>query len=200
MFTSTNPLATTARISANLVLDGILEASGNVAAGSVETTVIIFGVSGINLFRQGYNLDIIKGVVDPPRFTNFENDLIVDSGIAGPTIDLQLHTPFVTVPLNQPVGLRVRLAARAVASGPDTHGLADFGANSFKLPTGRDAFSLPDGVTVNAGTYLVNNRFFDPLRPVVSVPEPTTCVLMLLGIGAIGASRSRRRGLVQARA
>ena len=99
------------------------------------------------------------------------------------------------VPLNQPVGFRVRLAAMAVASGPDTHGLADFGANSFKLPTGRDACSLPDGVTVNAGTYLVNNRFFDPLRPVVGVPEPTTGALMLLGSSAIGVSRSGRRGL-----
>ena len=69
IFTSSNPLDTTAGISANLVLDGILQTSGNVAAGSVETTVIIFGVNGINLFRQGYNLDILKGVVDPPRFT-----------------------------------------------------------------------------------------------------------------------------------
>jgi len=70
---------------------------------------------------------------------------------------LQLHTPFVSVFLNSPVHFTLDLQTGAAASGPGSHAQADFNSASFKLPTGTDAFNLPEGVTVNAGNYLVGD-------------------------------------------
>ena len=65
---------------------------------------------------------------------------------------------------------------------------------TFEVPIGIDAFVVPQGVTVNAGTWLVNNR-----RVVEStggemsvVPEPSTWLLVTLGLG-FAATRLRRR-------
>ena len=47
---------------------------------------------------------------------------------------------------------------------------ADFGLHSFKFAP--SAFLLPDGVTANAGDYIVDNRFVDPLAVPTDVPAP----------------------------
>jgi hypothetical protein len=88
---------------------------------------------------------------------------------------------------------RLSLQTSAVASGPMSSASAEFASSSFKLPTGRDAFNLADGVAANAGDYLVNNRFLDPLAPAAGVPEPAAWTLMILGFGAAGAMLRRRR-------
>ena len=56
-----------------------------------------------------------------------------------------------------------------------------------------DVFNLPDGVTVNAGDYLVNNRYFDPLATGGGVPEPASWALMITGFGLMGVALHRRR-------
>ena len=68
---------------------------------------------------------------------------------------------------------------------------SDF-SGSFKFPTGVDVFSVAPGVTVNAGTYLVNNRFIDPLAP-AGVPEPGEWALMMCGFLLVGGSLRTRR-------
>ena len=120
------------------------------------------------------------------------NSLIVDSGTVGGVTDLHMHTAFTLVPLNTPVFFSLGMFTGANASGPGSHALSDFGVNSFKFaPT---AFNLPDGVTVNAGDYLVNNRFIDPLAaPGGGVPEPASWALMIAGFGLAGAALRRRR-------
>ena len=182
VFTSSNPANTVASVSANLILTGILEAVGPVAGASVESTVTLSGA----LFDLRLTLDQAGNL-------STSNDFVVDRGTAGPITDLQLHTPFVSVFLNSPVHFTLDLQTGAAASGPGSHAQADFNSASFKLPTGTDAFNLPEGVTVNAGNYLVNNRFIDPLA--AAVPEPAAWAAMLAGLGIIGASLRRRRAL-----
>jgi PEP-CTERM motif len=52
-------------------------------------------------------------------------------------------------------------------------------------------FTVEDGVTANAGDYLVNNRFIDPNAP--TVPEPSSFPLMIFGMGLLVAGITRRR-------
>jgi len=107
---------------------------------------------------------------------------------------LTSHT--IHVALNSPVNLVVRLQAGAGASGPGSIALSDF-SGSFKFPT-NGVFNLPDGVTANAGDYLVNNRFIDPLAPAGGVPEPASWALMIAGFGLAGAALRKRRKLAAA--
>ena len=79
---------------------------------------------------------------------------------------------------------------------------ADFG-NTLEFPTGVPVFNLPAGYTVNAGDYLVNNRFVDP-NGVGAVPEPAIWAMLIFGFGltggvARGAAR-RARGKPRPRA
>jgi hypothetical protein len=181
IFTSSDPLATTASVSANLILDGTLWATGNVASAGIR--------GGIELGRGGGGFTYV--VIQDGSLDTARNDFIIDSGSVGPTTNLHMHTAFIVVPLNSPVSFNMFLLAGAGASGPATFAVSDFSANSFKFaPT---AFALPDGVTVNGGDYLVNNHFVDPLAPVGGVPEPAAWALMILGFGAAGAMIRRRR-------
>ncbi len=184
VFHSSNPNATTEDVSVNLLLDGMLQAGGNVAGAHVETTVIL----GSGLFALRYDLDQAGNLVG-------SSDFIVDGGAIGPSTNLAFHTPFVNVPLDSPVLFRLDLQTAAGASGPSSHALSDFAANSFKLPSTGAAFRLPDGVTVNAGDYLVDNRFIDPLAPTggAGAPEPASWTLMIAGFGLAGAALRRRR-------
>jgi len=117
-----------------------------------------------------------------------QNDFIFDFGQVGPTTHLGLHTPFVTVPLDSPVMFQLNLQVSASAGGPGSHGLIDFAQNSLKLAG--DAFTLPAGVTANAGNYLVDNHYTDPL----AVPEAASWAMLLAGLGGLGAFMRRRAG------
>ena len=102
------------------------------------------------------------------------------------------RTPFVTVALNLPTAFSLGFEANADAAGPGGSADVDF-SNSFKPPTGSDVFNTPAGVTVNAGDYLVNNRFHDPLATSGGVPEPSAWALMIAGFGLAGTTLRRRR-------
>ncbi|HEX7944721.1 MAG TPA: PEPxxWA-CTERM sorting domain-containing protein [Phenylobacterium sp.] len=183
IFTSTDPTATSADVSLNLLLDGILSISGPVAGAGLEGAVQFGGA--FDFFRFGLN-----------SFGGFsiEQNSFSTVGVIGPITDAVLTSHVIHVALNSPVNLVVRLQAGAGASGPGAFALSDF-SGSFKFPTS-GVFNLPDGVTANAGDYLVNNRFIDPLAPTGGVPEPTSWGLMILGFGAAGAMIRRRRTIL----
>ena len=122
------------------------------------------------------------------------NALALVGGVIGPTTNAQLRTPTFRVDLNAPVLFEMSFGAGAGAVGSGASSTTDF-SGSFKFPTAGDVFDLPNGVTVNAGTYLVNNHFIDPLAPPAGVPEPSSWALVIAGLGVAGAALRRRRAL-----
>jgi hypothetical protein len=179
IFSSSNPNATVAEVSANLFLHGVMDfaAGQGAAADSVEGAVTL---NGAFFFFRFFNNST-------DGFSIEQNPFSVN-GTLGPTTNAVLTTPLVQVALNSPIILRLRLQSGASAGGNGAVAASDFGG-SFKFVSGSDAFNLPDGVTVNAGTWLVNNRFVDPLS---AVPEPASWALMIGGLGLVGTALRRR--------
>ena len=182
-FTSADPLATTTSVAVNLLLDGVIEAGGAFGGGNFR----------LALFFAGHDFDE-RFVFSTFGVGDTLHSFILESGQIGSVTDAALGTPAFLIPLNQPLHFELLLDAGAIASGPGSHGLAGFGAHSAKFAA--TPFDLPDGVTVNAGDYIVNNRFIDPLAAPGGVPEPVAWGLMILGFGLAGRTLRRRRNLL----
>ena len=187
MFTSSDPSATVANVSVNLILDGVLNAAADAAnggsAGSTLGAYVSLG-SGTFLLQYAFRSD--------GSFTVIHQDLGLAGGVVAPGFNGAFVSPMVSVALGSPTTFVLYLETGAGAVGSGASALSDFG-NSFKLPTGVDAFNLPVGVTVNAGDWLVDNRFHDPLA--AGVPEPAGWALMIAGFALTGAATRRRRAL-----
>lgn len=191
-FTSSDPAATTAIVSANLLFVGLF-------------TIPVSGISTQSRLEGGGHIGgrQFSFLVQP----NFADTTIELSGIAvagGTLIDssglsfaLLRTTPF-EVPLNQPIEFALTLQdfALAVNAGANTvtdfaslanasqsqgSGLGRLSGNGVGVPMGVDAFQLPNGVTANAGDWLVNNS-----RVVAAVPEPASWMMMIAGFGLLG--------------
>ena len=83
------------------------------------------------------------------------------------------------------------MLSQVFTSNVGSSATADF-SNTLEFPSEIDVFNLPQGYTVNAGTYLVDNRFIDPTST-PAIPEPETWALLFAGLGCIGARLRRRR-------
>lgn len=177
VFTSSDPRATAALISANLLLHGILDFHQSdpfqLASASLNGRVEVGQSGGV------FHLVNVGGSSFEANLTS----LSLVSGVIGPSTDAVLRTVAMLVPLNQLVEIDLGLETGTAATGFSA-AAADFGG-SFKFVTGSDAFNLPDGVTVNSGTWLVNNRFVD--ASVASVSEPPSWALTFVAIGLLAA-------------
>jgi hypothetical protein len=176
IFTSNVAGATSADVAVNLLLDGTLNAAApNGSAGA--------DIAGrIQLGARVYGFEYI--FTSDGVFTVKLDEFNTVSGVVGPGLDAFLRSPIVNVPLGTPVYFLMVLESSASSAGPLGSALSDF-SGSFEFPSGVDVFTVPDGVTVNAGAYLVNNRF------VASAPIPEPSMWMMLGAGflALGAMR-----------
>lgn len=182
MFTSSDPTATFADVRAHVVLHGVMNAAG-------DPTLSAFAAAGVNGFTE------LGGEVFSFRYSLTSDGAFSGTNsmslLSGSLFDGVLQTPTVRVPLNQAVSFGLFVKTSAVSIFETASAFSDF-SGSFKFPTGSDAFDLTEGVTVNAGDYLVNNRFIDPLAA-QGVPEPTAWALMIGGLGLVGGMFRRRR-------
>lgn len=181
-FTSSDPSRTSVNTSVNLLLDGIFE---NIGTGFSKGELTLKVYLNSPTFAVGV-LHMLDGSVLSL------SGMSLTHGSFGPLTDASLVSSTISVALDTPVFFEFDLLVDAGASGPDSHGLVDFGSSSVKLPSGTPVFDLPDGVTVNAGDYLVDNRFIDPLTP--PVPEPATWALLLCGLSIGALAQPRREG------
>jgi hypothetical protein len=171
--------ATSATVSANLLLDGVFETFGN-SGGQLRAALILTTLGREWNFRALDNQDGFA----------LDNTFGVEGGMIGPAMNVRLTTGDFVVPLNSPVLFRLLMEGDAAASGPGAHGLMNFGAHSFKFAA--TPFDLPEGVTVSAGDYIVDNRFIDPLAT-GGAPEPGAWGLLIGGLGLAGSVLRRQR-------
>ena len=125
--------------------------------------------------------------------TVFDNGFTVLSGDPhAATTTLVLQSPGALVPLNTDLQFTFIITAGANALSIDGSSSAEF-SHTFGFGPGVSPFVLQDGVTANAGGYVVNNRFVGP-GPGSAAPEPGVWAMLVLGFGGAGGLlRSRRR-------
>jgi hypothetical protein len=188
IFTSADPNATHANIAANFHLDGLL----NLEASPDDVNRQSVSLSG-SVFFDGHFLRF--GLSPGGSIPVSLGGLSIESGTVtasfGTPTDAILRTPTFLVPLNQLVSFSLGMETRVGLSGTRTIGSALF-LNSFEVPVGSDAFFLPQGVTANSGTWLINNRRIVPSMG--GVPEPASWALMITGFGLVGGAMRRRTG------
>jgi hypothetical protein len=183
-FTSTNPLATTTDVALNIFLAGIVSAgapAGGFTQGLASGDVRL----GNDFFNFSYSFNGDGSQVSRNDMTDFGGG--------------NFTTALVTVAVNTPIIFELELLAEAQAGGANGSARADY-FDTLRLPTSGDVFALAPGVTANAGSWLVDNRFIDPLAPVAAVPEPGSAAMLLFGLPLVGAYLRRRHAATARRA
>jgi hypothetical protein len=178
-FTAEDDSITHVPIAANLAFSGAMNSTA-FANADVSVAYSLAGVIGTLFFYAADNSGVVR------------NDFSVTSGsVSGTLISALLRTGTFMAPVDTPLLMTMQLSAGAGVggSGSPESATSQF-STSFEIPFGIDAFVLPDGVTANAGDWLVNNR---RLGDTPTVPEPATWALMTLGFGSVGAMLRRRR-------
>lgn len=104
-------------------------------------------------------------------------------GPGGSVFNTMLVTPMMQATVGISHLLELSLLTLVSATGADGSATSDF-AHTLEFPTGIDVFNLLAGYTVNAGNYLVNNRFIAPNAVVDQVPGPSSLALLGIGLGA----------------
>lgn len=197
LITSTNPNATVVNASVNL---GVNFSLGGLGAPFSESFVNFSGEIEGNVFTMkethSTNGDsclsaITIGVVITVPFGNCMGTSLIPGNIT---------TPIIQLPVGQPFYVDFELMAHADAVN-NIFGSAETGqsalfdaSNSLDFVAGGPVFNFTDpGFTVNAGDYIVNNRYISPIS--TSVPEPDSLLLFAPGLLLISIVRRGKRRL-----
>jgi len=178
-FSSEDDSVTHVLVAANLAFSGAMNSTA-FATGSVDLMYSLSGVIPTRLFSANDDSGVIR------------NDFGVAQGsVSGTVNNALLRTGAFLAPVDTPLLMSLTLitGAGVGGSGSPESATSHF-SNSFEIPLGMDAFVLADGVTANAGAWLVDNR---RVGPTTAVPEPATWAMLLMGFGGLGAMLRRRR-------
>jgi hypothetical protein len=176
-FHSVDPTVTQVLVAANLAFSGTMNATSSANAG----VDLFYSLYGPGMIFSASNTGIAR------------NDFAVAQGsVSGGLNSALLRSSFVFVPVDTPITMTMSLGTGAGVGGGGLGASASSRfSNSFEVPIGMDAFVLQEGVTANAGDWLVNNR---RVGPTAAIPEPATWAMMILGFGGVGYLVRRRRG------
>lgn len=171
-FTATDDSLTHVPVAANLVFSGTMNSTSGGDA-SVSLFYHLAGATGFLFFGANDNTGVVR------------NDFaVVEGSVSGAGNNALLRTGTVLAPVDTPLLMTLTLSTFAGVGGSGSPESASSSfSNSFEIPIGLDAFVLPDGVTANAGEWLVNNR---RVGPAAAVPEPAAWAMMVLGFGGVG--------------
>jgi len=110
----------------------------------------------------------------------------------GTSMNAALTTQTILLPVGVPFSLEFDLFIITEGLGLDASASADF-THSLDLAFGEALLNFADaGYTVNAGNYIVNNRYV-PAGGGNTVPEPATWLLIAAGLCAMGVARREGR-------
>ena len=187
-FTSTDPNAHFAYVQVQFELNGFLTADAGAPNFDVPNPTATADVRA-QVYFNGAQLNFERED-SSSRFGNnitLRNDFGVVSGNPLDSgLGLLLVTQSFYVPLDANIVYAFALTSSANVFGPNA-GASSMFFHTLGFAPGVNAFVLPDGVTANAGDYLVNNRLVT-----AGVPEPASWALMISGFGLAGVALRRR--------
>lgn len=174
-------------VSLNLAFGGVVNSAAvnGSASALVDVFVNFLGTSILEFFHSGNGAFTISN----PHGLGGTGSILPGAGGFNTVLTTQQQLASVG-----DVFFSLQLLTQVFTSNVGSSAVADF-SNTLEFPTGIDVFSLPDGYTVNAGSYLVNNRFIDPDAlppPPNPIPEPSTLALFSLGLLGVAGFRRRR--------
>jgi hypothetical protein len=178
-FSSDDDAVTHVLVAANLAFSGTMNSTA-FAGASVDLMYSLASVLPTMIFSANDGGGVTR------------NDFGVAQGsVSGTVNSALLRTGTFLAPVDTPLLMTLTLLTFAGVGGSGSpESASSHFSNSFEVPLGMDAFVLADGVTANAGTWLVNNR---RVGPTAAVPEPAAWAMMLLGFGAVGHLLRGRR-------
>jgi hypothetical protein len=179
---ATNELGNTL-ISLNLGATGTLNAGGPFATASIDLRAFINAALVSELTSS------VNTTAPPSCSSSFSGGSGCGSSLFASG---GLTTAQLSVPLDQPILVQLRLDADVTASAPLSASSVIFG-NSLDFPIGAALFNLEPGVTVNAPDSFVTNNIFAPPGTVAATPVPAALPLFVTGLGALGLLGWRRK-------
>ena len=172
-------------VSLNLTLNGIVNAGAGPTPGANAGAGIEIDVAFLRNETLDFRYNPTDGLVFSPSNTIASGFTV----LPGVSFDTLLTTTSQSALVGE-IGISFSILSSAFALMTGSSATADF-LHTLAFPIGMDVFNLPVGYTVNAGDYLVNNRFVAEAPG--AVPIPPALALFATGLGLMGLLGWRRK-------